>query len=78
MNKPINPQIRTLRPGEQVPVTPEMMKSATPKVCSACGCECFMQAVTVCTISALVSPVGQELAIPKAVLVCLECKKVLE
>ena len=76
--KSMNPQMRALRPGEQIPVTPEMMKNAVEKKCPACGCTYFMQAVTVCVISALLSPIGKELTYPQPVLVCMECKKALK
>ncbi len=73
-----NIKARPFMPGDQIPITQEMMENAVTKACPACGCTCFMQAVTVCTISALLSPIGQELTIPQPVLVCMECKAVLK
>ena len=53
------------------------LKNATPKICE-CGCRYFIPVVAVYKVSALVSPTGQELTAQQPVLVCLECKKVLE
>ena len=82
----INP--RPLRPGQQIQID---LKNAVPKVCQnvivehtefgprehICGSELFTPAVKVFTVSALVSPTGQELTAQQPVLVCLECKKAL-
>ena len=51
--------------------------SKSPARACACGCKYFTQAVTVHTISALVSPTGQELTAQVPVLICMECKEPL-
>ncbi len=66
---------RVLKPGEQMQVNVDLDK-ATPKVCE-CGCEFFTPVIQVYTVSALLSPIGKELTAQQPVLVCLECKKVL-
>jgi hypothetical protein len=66
-------QFKQMRPGEQIAVD---LKNATPKVCG-CGSEYFMPAVKVYTVSALLSPTGQELTVQTPVLVCIECKNAL-
>jgi len=66
-----------LQPGQQIQLlTPQQMESAVSKVCE-CGCEYFMPAVKVSTISALISPTGQELTTQQPCLVCLKCQKAL-
>ena len=76
--KSMNPQMRALRPGEQIPVTPEMMKNAVQGVCE-CGCTHFQQGANVFIISALLSPIGQKLFYPASTdWVCMKCKKVLK
>jgi len=67
-------QARALRPGEQIQVD---LKNAVPRECG-CGCKYFISVIQVSTISALVSPTGQELIAQRPVLVCLECKKELD
>jgi hypothetical protein len=52
------------------------LKNAVPKTC-ACGCGYFIQAVKCYTVSALVSPTGQELPVQVPVLVCLDCRTAL-
>jgi hypothetical protein len=52
------------------------LSKATPRAC-ACGCRYFHPMTTVYTISALVSPTGQELTAQVPVLLCMECKEVL-
>ena len=52
------------------------LSKSPPRAC-ACGCQYFQQAVTVHTISALISPTGQELTAQVPVLICLECKALL-
>jgi len=64
---------RILKPGDQIPVD---LKDATPKICE-CGCKLFIPAVHVFTVSALISPIGKELTAQQPVLVCMDCKKVL-
>ena len=64
-----------MQPGRQQQIKVDLSKSP-PRAC-ACGCTYFTQAVTVHTISALVSPTGQELTAQVPVLICLECKAVL-
>lgn len=65
--------MRPLRPGEQIQID---LKNATPKVCK-CGSILFMPAVKCFTVSALMSPTGQELMAQQPVLVCMDCKAVL-
>lgn len=60
--------------GGNIPVD---LKNATPKVC-ACGCKYFIPVVAVYTVSALVSPTGQELTAQQPVLTCMECKELLK
>ncbi len=67
---------RVLKPGEQIQVNVDLDK-ATPKVCE-CGCQLFIPAVQVFTVSAILSPIGKELTAQQPVLVCLECRKPLE
>jgi hypothetical protein len=64
------PQFHQLRPGEKIQLD---LKNAVPKVCE-CGCKYFQPVVMCFTVSALVSPTGQELLAQQPVLVCLECK----
>lgn len=64
------------------------LKNATPKTCrneisftspefglcsKVCGCDIFIPAVKLYTVSALVSPTGQELLAQQPVLVCKSC-----
>ena len=67
-------QMKPLQPGQQIQVD---LKNATQRACE-CGCVYFIPAIMVYTVSALVSPTGQELTAQQPVLVCLECKKVLK
>ncbi len=64
---------KLLKPGEQVQVD---IKNATPKFCE-CGCKFFIPVVAAFTVSALVSPTGQELLAQQAVLVCMKCSSPL-
>ena len=64
---------RVMKPGEQIQVD---LTNAIPKVCE-CGCKYFIPVIQVFTVSALVSPIGQELTAQQPVLICLECKKPL-
>ena len=68
------PKIRPLQPGEQVQVD---LKNAVQKQCE-CGCKYFQAVLTLYTVSALVSPTGQELLAQQPVLICMECKEVLK
>jgi len=70
-------KMKQLAPGQQIQLTPKQMESAVSKVCE-CGCEYFMPAVKVSTISALISPTGQMLTTQQPVLVCMKCHKLLE
>jgi len=67
-------QFKHLKPGEQIAVD---LKNATQKLCE-CGKDLFIPAVKVYTVSALVSPTGQEMMAQQPVLVCLECKTLLK
>ena len=62
-------QFKQMRPGEQIQVD---LKNATPKVCE-CGCKHFIPVVMLYTVSALVSPTGQEMMAQSPVLVCQRC-----
>lgn len=66
-------QFKQLRPGQQIQVD---LKNATPKQCE-CGCKYFIPAVMLFTVSALVSPTGQELTAEQPVLICRSCGKEL-
>lgn len=86
--KQFGPQARVHHPGEQIQVD---LKNAVPKTCNneisytsefgpytkTCGCDIFIPAVKLFTVSALVSPTGQELLAQQPVLVCKECGKVV-
>jgi hypothetical protein len=63
-------QFKQLQPGQQIQVD---LKNAVPKVCE-CGGKYFQPVVMLYTVSALVSPTGQELTAQQPVLVCLDCK----
>jgi len=65
--------MKQMRPGEQIQID---LKNAVPKVCE-CGSELFTPAVKCFTVSALVSPTGQELTAQQPVLVCMGCRKVM-
>jgi hypothetical protein len=67
-------QFKQLQPGQQIQVD---LKNATPKVCE-CGSELFTPATKLFTVSALVSPTGQEMMAQQPVLVCLNCKTLLK
>lgn len=66
---------RVMKPGEQIQVQVDLSK-ATPRICE-CGSDLFTAAIRVYTVSALLSPVGQELTAQTPVLVCQKCQKVL-
>jgi len=67
------------------------LKNATPKTCQnkiadhrelgvherICGCDIFIPAVKLYTVSALVSPTGQELLAQQPVLICRSCGQVV-
>ncbi len=67
-------KFKQLKPGQQMQVD---LKNATPKICE-CGCKYFIPVIQVYTISALVSPTGQELIAQQPALICLECKALLK
>ena len=66
--------MKQLLPGQQIQVD---LKNAKQRECE-CGCKYFIPVVQVFTVSALVSPTGQELAVQQPVLVCMECKSLLK
>lgn len=66
-------KLHQMQPGQQIQVD---LKNATQRAC-ACGCKHFIPVVAVYTVSALVSPTGQELAAQVPVLICMECKELL-
>ena len=49
------------------------LNNATKQKC-ICGCEVFQPALNIYTVSALVSPNGQELIAQQAILVCIKCQ----
>lgn len=51
------------------------LKNAIPKICE-CGSDLFTPAIKLYTVSALVSPTGQELLAQQPVLVCKNCGQV--
>jgi hypothetical protein len=53
------------------------LKDATPKLCP-CGCKLFQPAIMCYTVSALLSPTGQELLAQQPILLCMDCKLPLE
>lgn len=74
MNGQLKPQMQALQPGQQIQID---LKNAVSKTCE-CGCRYFQPFIELYTISALVSPTGQEMTAQKPVLVCSECKTVME
>ena len=66
-------QMKSIRPGEQIVID---VKNATQRECE-CGCKYFIPVVAVYTVSALMSPTGQELTAQQPVLICMDCKKAL-
>jgi hypothetical protein len=66
-------QMKQIQPGQQIVVD---LKNATQRECE-CGCNHFIQVVNVYTVSALVSPTGQELTAQQPILICMDCKKTL-
>ncbi len=67
-------QFKQVQPGQQINVD---VKDATPISC-LCGCKLFTPAIMCYTVSALLSPTGQELLAQQSVLVCMECKEPLK
>jgi hypothetical protein len=67
----LRPKYTQLQQGQQVTID---LKDATQREC-ACGCKYFIPVVQVYTVSALVSPNGQELTAQQPVLICLDCKE---
>jgi hypothetical protein len=65
-----------LQPGQPQQIQVDLT-NATQRLCE-CGCKYFTPAVQVFTVSALMSPIGQELTAQQPVLICLECKTVLK
>jgi hypothetical protein len=74
-------QFKNIQPGQQIQVD---LKNATQKVCQhpkfeldrkdvICGCKYFIPVVALYTVSALVSPTGQELTAQQPVLICRDC-----
>ena len=53
------------------------MRNATPKVCD-CGSEYFIPVVKCFTVSALVSPTGQDMTVQQPVLICRMCGELLK
>lgn len=67
-------QFKQLQSGQQIQVD---LKNATAKICE-CGCKFFIPVVQVFTVSALMSPTGQELTVQQPVLICTECKMTIK
>jgi len=51
------------------------LRNATPQVCNKCGSNLFQPAIMLFSVSALLSPTGQELLAQQPVLVCLSCRE---
>ena len=68
------PRTQHMGNGKQVQVD---LNNATKKEC-ACGCKFFEPVCEVYSVSALVSPTGQDLTVQKPVFVCILCKTLLE
>jgi hypothetical protein len=66
--------IKQLKPGQPIPID---INNATRRA-GECGCKFFQPVVMLYTVSALVSPTGQELMVQQAALLCMDCKKVVE
>jgi len=64
-------------PKQQAATIQVDLKNADPKICG-CGCKYFIPVVQVFTVSALLSPTGQELAAQQPVLICMDCKELLK
>lgn len=62
---------KTLQQGQQVRVD---LENAKQLECE-CGCKHFISAATMWFVSALVSPMGQDMVASRPVMVCMECKK---
>ena len=63
---------RPMQPGEQIQVD---LRNAEKQACE-CGCELFIPASMIFTMSAIVSPIGKAITIPgPPMMVCLECRK---
>jgi len=67
-------QFKQLQPGQPIQVD---LKNATQRACE-CGCKYFIPVVAVYTVSALVSPTGQELTAQQPVLICRNCGELLK
>jgi len=67
-------KFKPLRPGEQIQID---LKNATQRVCE-CGCKFFIPVVMLYTVSALMSPTGQELTAQQPVLICNQCGELLK
>ena len=50
------------------------LRNATPQVCK-CGNNLFQPAIMLFSVSALLSPTGQELLAQQPVIVCLSCRE---
>jgi hypothetical protein len=68
-----NFQAKAVQPGQQFEVD---LKNATQRKCD-CGSEFFIPAMRIYTVSAIVSPTGQELTAQTPAVVCMECRKAL-
>lgn len=65
-------------PGPGQPIQLQVDLSKATQLSCACGCKHFTVVQTVYMVSALVSPTGQDLTAQVPVLLCLECKAVLQ
>jgi len=70
------PQARVNRPSPQSQQIQVDLKNAIPKICK-CGCEFFIPVIRLYTVSALVSPTGQELLAQQPAIVCNNCGEVV-
>ena len=72
------PMARVNRNNQQLQQIEIDMKNATPKKCLVCGSELFTSAIKLYTVSALLSPTGQELLAQQPVLICNNCGEIVK
>jgi hypothetical protein len=82
-DKKFPPKVTPLRPGLPGPLAPGQqinvdLTNAKQRLCPECECEFFQPVIEVFILSGLANPTGQDLTIQKPVLICLECRAVLE
>lgn len=60
---------------QNVNINPDDMRDAE---CNKCQCKMFLQTYRIKTLSALMSPTGQDVAMPVPTFICLNCSAELE